>query len=322
MRLLRTLPVDRDPPSGMFFDVDAALPSRRRCLDGYHPQLEAQFDPELGALWVYMRPEGVPCFNLGLLASITDFDRLIEANEGQVYVDETPVRVRYYVVASRIAGVFNYGGDLALFAQLAMARDRERLLHYATLCVDNLYQRIISFRQPIIMIALVQGAALGGGFEGALANHIIIAERSSTFGFPEVLFNLFPGMGAYSFLSRLVGIRRAEEMIYSGAIYSAAELAEMGVVDRVAEDGRGEEEVMRFMKEHWRRHNSYSALLQARRELLPISHAELMRITTIWVEAVLRLAPKDLRIMQRLVNAQRTAHGAGERSVNTGPRFG
>jgi DSF synthase len=148
-------------------------------------------------------------------------------------------------------GVFNYGGDLALFARLAQARDRQGLLHYATLCVDNLHRRITGFHPPIITLVLVQGAALGGGFEAVFRNQVIIAERSSTFGFPEILFNLFPGMGAYSFLARLIGARRTEEIITSGALYGAAklaELAELGIMDVVAEDGQGEAVATGFRK--------------------------------------------------------------------------
>lgn len=318
MTVLRTLPVDRDRSCQRFFQIDEGSPSPRRRLDGSHRQMETQFDPELGAIWVFMRPEGVPCFNLDLLADLVDCHRAIEANEGEVYVDGAPVRVRYLALASRAPGVFNYGGDLALFARLAEARDRQRLLHYATLCVDNIYRQIACSHRPIITVALVQGAALGGGFEAVLSNQVIIAERGSTFGFPEILFNLFPGMGAYSFLARLIGSRRAEEIIYSGATYGAAELAEIGIVDVVAEDGQGEEVATRFMKDHLRRHNGYSALLQARRELFPIHHDELMRIATIWVDAVLRLEPKDLRIMLRLVNAQEKRNAGRDGAIADG----
>ena len=55
-----------------------------------------------------------------------------------------------------------------------------------------------SFNLPFTTISLVQGDALGGGFEAALCGDIIIAEKQARFGFPEVLFNLFPGMGAYN----------------------------------------------------------------------------------------------------------------------------
>lgn len=300
MTLLRTLSVHRNEAEKLAFRSDALTPGCQRV----SRQLEVSVDPELGALWVFMRPEGVPCFNTDLLAELLVFNRAIDVNRGEVIVDRTPIRVRYYVFASRAPGVFNYGGDLAMFAQLAQAGHREELLRYATLCVDNLHQQTMSFNQPIITLALVQGAALGGGFEAVLANQVIIAERSSTFGFPEILFNLFPGMGAYTFLARLLSARRAEAMIASGATYTAAELAELGVVDVVADDGEGAAAASRFMRDSLRRYNGYSALLQVRRELFPISRDELMRVSTIWVDAVLQLKSQDIRIMQRLAKVQ------------------
>lgn len=233
MTPLRTLPVARDPAGLAFTDGDAVLPPQRRRLDGDYHQLKTEFDPALGAVWMYMRPEGVPCFNLDLLAELLRFNQRLAASQGRAYLDEALVGVRYCVCASRMPGVFNYGGDLALFAQLAETRDRQRLLHYAALCVQNLYRQTRGFHPPIITLALIQGAALGGGFEAALSYPIIIAERSSTFGFPEILFNLFPGMGASSFLTRRIGLHRAEDFIASGATYRAVELAAMGIVDAV-----------------------------------------------------------------------------------------
>lgn len=271
-----------------------------------YEQLEIEIDPELGALWSYMRPRGVPCFNPQLLEDIHDLERQIEAAEGVIWHEGKPVRLRYYVSASRVPGVYNYGGDLALFSRLAEAGDRKVLMHYATLCVDNLYRRIQSFGQPIATIGVVQGDALGGGFECALGMNVLVAERSAKLGFPEILFNMFPGMGAYSFLARRVSMRTAEDMMYSGATYTGEELAQMGVVDVLAEDGEGEAAARRYMKERLRRHNGFSAILLARREIAPVSREELMRITTVWVDAVLRLESKDIRIMQRLVRDRKS----------------
>jgi DSF synthase len=59
-----------------------------------------------------------------------------------------------------------------------------------------MYENIIHLDRDVTTIALVQGDALGGGFETALSSNVLIAERSAKLGFPEILFNLFPGMGA------------------------------------------------------------------------------------------------------------------------------
>ena len=60
---------------------------------------------------------------------------------------------------------------------------------------------------PILTVALIQGDAVGGGFEAMLTDDIVIAEQGAKFGLPEILFNLFPGMGGYSFLRRKVAWR-------------------------------------------------------------------------------------------------------------------
>ena len=145
-------------------------------------------------------------------------------------------RSHYYVVGSRIPGVFNLGGDLALFMMLIRAREREALARYASLCIDNIYPRIRNYFSPgMTTISLVQGDALGGGFETALASDIIIAEESAQMGLPEILFNLFPGMGALSLLARKIGMNKAQELVTSGTILGARELHAMGVVDVLAD---------------------------------------------------------------------------------------
>ncbi|MCB1185505.1 enoyl-CoA hydratase/isomerase family protein, partial [bacterium] len=156
--------------------------------------------------------------------------------------------LRYTVFGSKIPGVYNLGGDLPLFARMIRSSDREGLRRYAYACVEPLHFRAVNLGLPVIGISLVQGDALGGGFECALADDVIIAERSAKFGLPEILFNLFPGMGAYSFLSRRISPAQAERMMLSGRIYSAEELYEMGVVDMVAEDGAGEDAVYDYVE--------------------------------------------------------------------------
>src|SRR5688572_32819961 len=139
---------------------------------------------------------------------------------------------------------------------LIKAGDREAIANYARLCIDNMYRRITNFRSPTMTtISLVQGDALGGGFECALASDVIVAEESAQMGLPEILFNLFPGMGAYSLLSRRIGMRAAEELILSGRILPAAKLHEMGIVDVLARDGQGEAAVREWIAKSWKRRN-------------------------------------------------------------------
>ena len=188
---------------------------------------------------------------------------------------------------------------------LIKSRDREALAHYAKLCIDNMYPRIRNYFCPTLTtIALVQGDALGGGFETALSSDVIIAEESANLGLPEVLFNLFPGMGAYSLLSRRLGMRAAEDLILSGRILSAAKLHEMGVVDVLAKDGQGESTAQEWIRKNQKRRNGFQAVFQARQHVQAVEREELDRITDVWVDAALLLEDKDLKMMGRIVRSQ------------------
>jgi DSF synthase len=145
---------------------------------------------------------------------------------------------------------------------------------------------------------------LGGGFESALAHDLIVAERGAKMGLPEILFNLFPGMGAYSFLSRRLGMVAAERMIASGRVYTAEELHDMGVVDVLADDGRGREALREYLVQHRRRRNALSSMYQVRRRVNPVTYQELKDVVDLWVDAALRLEETDLRKMARLTAAQ------------------
>jgi len=143
-------------------------------------EFETEFEPALGAVWARFNQRGVPCYSPGLLKAMVAHDTELAANRGRVEIDGEMRDVNYYVTASRTPGVFNLGGDLSLFVMLIKTRDRGALAHYAKLCIDVQYPRSQSFFSPTLTsISLVQGDALGGGFECALASDVIIAEESA-----------------------------------------------------------------------------------------------------------------------------------------------
>jgi DSF synthase len=269
-----------------------------------YEQLELEFDSELKTLFSWMKPEPRPCFNPGLLQEIQHCEQAIELHQGHFHDAGRLARVNYVVFGSRTPGVFNLGGDLNMFIDAIMRKDRETLAYYAQLCVENQYRRATGFGANITTIALLQGKALGGGFEAALATDIIVAERSVTVSFPEVLFNLFPGMGALSFLARRIGLNKAEEIIGSGQIFSAREMLELGVFNEVVEDGLGLETTRRLIQNRQRRQNAYTAMQRAKAYYQPVALSELKGIVDVWVDAAIRLETRDLRMMHRLVRAQ------------------
>ncbi len=266
-----------------------------------YSQLTTYFDPHNQIAWGYMHAAPRPCYTPTLLRE------LLAWGNGMVSTIDDPAEtdVKYFVLASSVPDTFSLGGDLSLFMQHIAARDHSGLLQYALSCIDCSYAVHSHLNRPnVTSIALVQGQALGGGFESALAANVLIAERGAKMGLPEILFNLFPGMGAMTFLGRRVGHHQAEKIILSGKLYLAEELFEMGVVDVLAEPGEGEKAVYDHIRREEKSRNGVLALRGAREISQPVSYDELTRITEIWVDAALRLAPKDLRMMERLVSRQ------------------
>jgi DSF synthase len=272
---------------------------------GATAQFDTQFEPAISTAWGFMNPKGTPCFSLGLLRDIRQHDAALEANGGRVNVEGAWHAVHYYVGGSRSPRVYNLGGDLALFLLLIKSRDREALAHYAKTCIDNLYPRIRNYGCPTLTtISLVQGDALGGGFECALTSDVIIAEESAQMGLPEIVFNLFPGMGGYSLLSRRIGMRETEKLIQSGRVLPAQKLLEMGIIDAVAKDGEGETAVRNWIAANAKRRNGLQGMFCARQHVNPVTREELDAVANAWVDAALRLEDRDLKMMGWLVRAQ------------------
>lgn len=269
-----------------------------------YDQLELVYEGEISTLFSWMTPAPRPCFNERLLLELQRSERALESQKGFVNDRGTQQRADYVVFGCRTPGVFNLGGDLNMFIEAILRDDRESLTKYAHLCIDNIYRRSRGFDADVTTIALVQGKALGGGFESALASDYIIAERSATFSLPEVLFNMFPGMGALSFLSRRIGLRKAEDLIASGQVFSAREMLEFGIVSELVEDGLGLEATRAFINHRQRRSKSHRALQLAKRYCQPVTKEELTSIVDVWVNAALELDSRDIRMMSRLVRAQ------------------
>ncbi len=262
--------------------------------------LKTHYDEKYKASWCLMKAEPRPCFTQRLLSDFHQYIRVVK-EEMRESMGE---KYDYIVVGSDVKGVFNLGGDLELFRQYIQSGDRDALFNYAIRCIDILHENISHLDCDLTTIALVQGDALGGGFESALASNVVIAERGVRMGLPEVLFNLFPGMGAYSLLSRRVGTSTAERIILSGKLYTSDELYELGVIDILAEKGEGEMEVYKYIKAANRYSNSYSAIRKVRDICNQISYDELIDIAKIWTDAAFRLNEKDLKMMGRLIKRQ------------------
>ena len=270
----------------------------------HFPTIRVQTPPDGSAHWLYMHADagqsGVrPCCRFEMLEDMWSYMSSITLRESQRHQG----RLRHFVLASA-ASAYNLGGDLELFGRLIREGNRERLLAYARRCVEGVHHVHTGFGGDMHTVALIQGDALGGGLEMALACHTIVAEEGVGMGLPEVLFDLFPGMGAFSYLSRRVSPAQAERMMLSGDIYSSEELFRMGVVDVLAPKGEGVAAVEEVIRRNQRIPHAARAMQQVRNMAQPVTHDELMRITEVWVDTAMQLGEKSLRTMERLVRAQ------------------
>ena len=255
--------------------------------------------------WFHMHanqaPVYHPCFSERLLH---DLKRAQDGLRRSLAAGSPSAAGVHHLVLASEADVFNLGGDLALFSRMIRNGNRGRLLDYARLCVEVAYNFHHLYQDRVHSIAVVQGDALGGGFEAALCCHTIIAEEGAGMGFPEVLFDLFPGMGAYTFLTRRVPAAVAERMMLDARVYPVEELLAMGVVDQVVPRGEGLAAARELVRRNRRIGNALRAMNTVRQACRPVSLEELLAVTTEWVDAAMRLDERGLRTMERLVRAQ------------------
>ncbi len=292
-------PADRTDPA-LWEDVQSRL-GRSKLFD--LGQIDVQWDQDLSTLWAFMTPIDRPNSNPALVR-----DTMAWQTETRKVFGADAHGLKYMVLGSRFPGVFNLGGDLEMFAHCIENQDRHTLQHYAHLCIEIVDRFWHCNDMPIVNIALAQGDALGGGLEAMMCFDVIIAERQARFGLPEVLFGLFPGMGAYSILARKLGHAAAEKMLLSGKIYTAQEMYDMGLVTILADPGCGEEVARDYIRANLARHSGHVGIYRAGRRVLPMDFGELKDIVEGWVNAAMKLSDKDLKMMRRLAKAQTRLH--------------
>jgi len=266
-------------------------------------ELRVELDTDLGAVWCFQEHRKRPCFTLSLLKDIRAVQRLI-TDFHRDQPSEARRLAKFLIWASDLHGIFNLGGDLSYFVDLAEKADVSRLRAYAMSCIDVCFANYSGLHADVIVGALVAGDALGGGFESALSCDFIVAESHARFGLPEILYGLFPGMGAYSFLSRRLGQAQAEAIILDGRLHEASEVKELGLVEFVVEPQRGRKEMEGHLLKLAKRFNAVHSIYKAKRRSSPISYQEMIDIAEDWVATATRLQEKELRKMRKLAIAQ------------------
>jgi enoyl-CoA hydratase len=146
---------------------------------------------------------------------------LVNAMRAHIHDDE----VRCVLISSR-GEAFSAGADLRYILELTPSKARAY-----TRFVRSVLDFVESYPKPTI--AIVDGIAVGGALELLLVLDIVIASPNAKFGLTELNVGLIPGGGGSQRLPRLVGIRKAKEMVFTGSLITAEEALSLGLVNRV-----------------------------------------------------------------------------------------
>jgi DSF synthase len=267
-----------------------------------YQQMDVTVDPAQRAAWVRFNSRRSPSFTHALLDDLLCFREAL----GDLFrkAGREGAGVDFVISASRMPGIYNLGGDLPFFADCIRRGDQESLRRYAHKCCEMIWHGYSAFRLPVVLVGLIEGDALGGGFECAMSCGVVVAERRARFGMPEILFNMFPGMGAYSLLSRRIGSAKAMEMMQSGRIYTAEEMHGLGLVDVLAEEGEGEAAVGDYIRRNSRKVGALCAIQDVRRRVEGLDMQELLDVTERWVQQAMELDDTSLRRMEKIRAAQ------------------
>ena len=171
------------------------------------------------ALVTLNRPQALNALNKNLLDDISNF--LTDANADS--------EIRVIILTGSGDKSFVAGADIKEFSDFNGAQGQE----LAANGQENVFDKIENFPKPII--AAVNGFALGGGLELAMAAHFRIASTNAKLGLPEVTLGLIPGYGGTQRLPKLIGKGRAMQAIMTADMFSAERAYEIGLVNEVVE---------------------------------------------------------------------------------------
>jgi enoyl-CoA hydratase/3-hydroxyacyl-CoA dehydrogenase len=203
-------------PWGPDFPIARELRDRAERGETEWPQQYVRVERDGPVAWVLLdRPEVLNSLNSRVLRQVDDAFRDLES--------QRDVRV---VVLAGSSPVFAAGADIAEMAAKDLPAGRAFGFFGQAIC-----RRIEEFRAPVL--ALVEGYALGGGLELALAADFIVAADGARLGLPETSVGIHPGFGGASRLTHLIGKARTKLLVFSGVPVTAREAYELGFVAHV-----------------------------------------------------------------------------------------
>ena len=178
------------------------------------------------------RSDGVATLRLNRPKALNALDPdTLRALRAAIDVIEGDATVRAVIITGAGEKAFSAGADIAAMAAMGPTEGHPwaRLGHEVLARVDDC-------RVPVV--AAVNGVALGGGLELALACDLVVAGERARVGLPEITLGIIPGFGGTQRLVRRIGLARARELIYLGTMVGAADARSLGIVDRVVAQER------------------------------------------------------------------------------------
>ncbi len=168
---------------------------------------------------------GIITINRPEVLNAIDEDVIVEMN-GLLDEIEKDKNIGCIIITGAGKKAFSAGGDIAH----ELKQDSRGAYHFGRIGAQ-ITNRLERFRIPVI--GAINGYALGGGLEFALACDIRFAADTAKLGMPEITLAVFPGWGGTQRLPRLIGESRAKEMIFGGKPITAAKALEFGLVNHV-----------------------------------------------------------------------------------------
>jgi|LGVF01.1.fsa_nt_gb enoyl-CoA hydratase len=180
---------------------------------------------------------GILSFNKPKVLNALDSEVLNELNSAIEYIEKD--EEIYVLIITGIGKAFVAGADISEMKDMNAEQGRE----FGSLG-SKVFRKIELMKKPVI--AAINGFALGGGCELSMCCDIRIASSNAKFGQPEVSLGIIPGFAGTQRLSRIVGMAKAKELIFTGNMIKAEEAYNIGLVNKVVESDSLMEEAMKM----------------------------------------------------------------------------
>jgi enoyl-CoA hydratase len=192
---------------------------------------------------IYEKNEGVATITLNRPEALNAFSKEVVEEILHALEDvKTDEAVRVVVLTGAGEKAFSAGADIKAMVEMTALKARELSLIGERLCVG-----LENLEKPVI--AAINGYALGGGLEVAMSCDLRIASENAKMGQTEINIGLIPGWGGTQRLTRLVGMTKAKELVFTGRIIDAKTAEQIGIVNMVVPADKFRDTVSQFAKD-------------------------------------------------------------------------